>query len=693
MSEHDDFLLELGCEELPAREQLPLQAAAMEILPRLLEEASLDQGSAHAFVTPRRLALWVERLARHSRPREILRRGPAADRAYDADGAPSQAAAGFARSCGVEMQDLITLDTDKGAFLAWRQMEAPQSSKALLPGIIHEFLRSLPLRKRMRWGHREESFLRPVRWLLLRHGDEVIPFQAFGLEAQGTSYGHRVHHPRAVAIVRPSSYAEELQTAFVMADFAERRAAIAQKAAGLAADMEATVILPSSLLEEITGLNEWPVILAGTFSADYLAIPEEVLITVMMQHQRYIPLCGPKGGLIQHYLFAANLRSLDPAAVVHGNNRVLRARLADAEFFWKQDRRQSLAERRAGLDGILFQEGLGSLLAKSDRLEQLAPLLAPRFDADPLAVGRAAALCKCDLLTGLVGEFPELQGTMGGHYARHDGEPDAVAAAIAGHYAPIGREDGIPADGGAQCLAVADKLDTLVGFFAIGQIPTGDRDPFALRRAALGILRIALEGEIGLDLMAAINAAISAYGHPLSAQAEAVRSAVFAFLLDRLRVLFREEGFRADLVAAVLARQPADPLDARRRLEVLVEFYQGSEATALAVINKRVHNLLRKEGVSTAMSVDPAHFQDPAERVLWEEWQAMAPAVEELLAERRYAPALDLLAGLRPAVDRFFASVLVMDEDLVLRRNRLALLGELQAAFLSIADFSLLQGQ
>lgn len=693
MSEHDDFLLELGCEELPAREQLPLQAAAMEILPRLLEEASLDQGSAHAFVTPRRLALWVERLARHSRPREILRRGPAADRAYDADGAPSQAAAGFARSCGVEMQDLITLDTDKGAFLAWRQMEAPQSSKTLLPGIIHEFLRSLPLRKRMRWGHREESFLRPVRWLLLRHGDEVIPFQAFGLEAQGTSYGHRVHHPRAVAIVRPSSYAEELQTAFVMADFAERRAAIAQKAAGLAADMEATVILPSSLLEEITGLNEWPVILAGTFSADYLAIPEEVLITVMMQHQRYIPLRGPKGGLIQHYLFAANLRSLDPAAVVHGNNRVLRARLADAEFFWKQDRRQSLAERRAGLDGILFQEGLGSLLAKSDRLEQLAPLLAPRFDADPLAVGRAAALCKCDLLTGLVGEFPELQGTMGGHYARHDGEPDAVAAAIAGHYAPIGREDGIPADGGAQCLAVADKLDTLVGFFAIGQIPTGDRDPFALRRAALGILRIALEGEIGLDLMAAINAAISAYGHPLSAQAEAVRSAVFAFLLDRLRVLFREEGFRADLVAAVLARQPADPLDARRRLEVLVEFYQGSEATALAVINKRVHNLLRKEGVSTAMSVDPAHFQDPAERVLWEEWQAMAPAVEELLAERRYAPALDLLAGLRPAVDRFFASVLVMDEDLVLRRNRLALLGELQAAFLSIADFSLLQGQ
>ncbi|MHB0888988.1 glycine--tRNA ligase subunit beta [Acidithiobacillus sp.] len=693
MSEHDDFLLELGCEELPAREQLPLQAAAMEILPRLLEEASLDQGSVHAFVTPRRLALWVERLARHSRPREILRRGPAADRAYDADGVPSQAAAGFARSCGVEMQDLITLDTDKGAFLAWRQMEAPQSSNALLPGIIQEFLRSLPLRKRMRWGHREESFLRPVRWLLLRHGDEVIPFQAFGLETQGTSYGHRVHHPRAMTIARPSSYAEDLQAAFVMADFAERRAAIAQKAAGLAADMEATAILPSSLLEEITGLNEWPVILAGAFSADYLAIPEEVLITVMMQHQRYIPLRGPKGGLIQHYLFAANLRSLDPAAVVHGNNRVLRARLADAEFFWNQDRRQSLAERRAGLDGILFQEGLGSLLAKSGRLEHLAPLLAPRFDANPLAVGRAAALCKCDLLTGLVGEFPELQGIMGGHYARHDGEPDAVAAAIAGHYAPIGREDGIPADGGAQCLAVADKLDTLVGFFAIGQIPNGDRDPFALRRAALGILRIALEGEIGLDLMAAINAAINAYGHPFSAQAEAVRSAVFAFLLDRLRVLFREEGFRADLVAAVLARQPANPLDARHRLEVLVEFYQGSEATALATINKRVHNLLRKEGVGTAMRVDPARFQDPAERVLWEEWQAMAPAVEELLAERRYAPALDLLAGLRPAVDRFFASVLVMDEDLALRRNRLALLGELQAAFLSIADFSLLQGQ
>ncbi|MGC8591465.1 glycine--tRNA ligase subunit beta [Acidithiobacillus sp.] len=693
MSEYDDFLLELGCEELPAREQLPLQAAAMEILPRLLDEAGLDQGSVHAFVTPRRLALRVERLARHSRPREILRRGPAVDRAYDADGTPSRAAVGFARSCGVEMQDLITLDTDKGAFLAWRQVEAPQSAKTLLPGIIHEFLRSLPLRKRMRWGDREENFLRPVRWLLLRHGDEVIPFRAFGLEAQGTSYGHRVHHPGAVAIARPSNYAKDLEAAFVMADFAERRAAIAQKAASLAADMEATVILPSGLLEEITGLNEWPVILAGAFATEYLAIPEEVLITVMMQHQRYIPLRGPTGRLIQHYLFAANLRSLDPAVVVHGNNRVLRARLADAEFFWNQDRRQSLASRRPGLDGILFQEGLGSLLAKSDRLEQLAPLLAPRFDADPLLLGHAAALCKCDLLTGLVGEFPELQGIMGGHYARHDGEPDAVAAAIAGHYAPTGREDGIPVDGGAQCLSVADKLDTLVGFFAIGQIPNGDRDPFALRRAALGILRIALEGEIGLDLPAAIGAAIGAYGQIFSAQAETVQDAVFAFLQERLRVLFREEGFAADLVAAVLARQPADPLDARHRLEVLVEFHRGSEAAALAAINKRVHNLLRKEGESTAMNVEPALFQDPAEHLLWEEWQTMAPAVAGLLAERRYAPALDLLAGLRPAVDRFFASVLVMDEDPALRRNRLALLGELQAAFLSIADFSLLQGQ
>lgn len=692
MQQFEDFLLEIGCEELPARDQPPLMEALRTLVARALDDAGIGYGTSQPYASPRRLALLIQRLATRSNPREVIRRGPPLERAYNPDGSPSAATLGFARSCGIEPEDLVVLDTEKGRFLAHRQTDEGQESARVLPDILPAALGKLPLRKGMRWGDGDDQFLRPVHWVLTSLGGRPLSFRAFGCDAIAHSYGHRVHHPGAVAISTPEQYAERLRTARIEPDWERRRTLIAEGTARLAAELDTIPVLPTALLDEITGLVEWPVVLAGAFEPRYLAIPPEVLSTVMIHHQRYIPLEKSRGRLDHHFLLVANLESQDVPAVIHGNARVLRARLADAEFFWNADRRVSLAERRPELDGVLFQEGLGSLLDKSGRLARVAPLLSPWFAADADAVRRAAELCKSDLLSGMVGEFPELQGVMGAYYALHDGEGDAVAAAIRGHYAPAGREDAIPSDPAAQCLSVADKLDTLTGFFALGQIPSGDKDPFALRRAALGVLRIALEGGLSIDLPVAIAAAIAAYGPTLPAVPEDLGPAVFAFLQERLRILLREEGFRPDLVDAVLARQPADPLDARARLEALSRFDQRPEAQALAAANKRIGNLLRKEGIRETGSVDEALFVEPAEQALWTEWQAMAAPVGELLTERRYGPALDLLAALRRPVDRFFDEVLVMADDAGLRANRLALIGTLRAAFLQVADLSLMQG-
>ncbi|MGE4530226.1 MAG: glycine--tRNA ligase subunit beta [Acidithiobacillus sp.] len=693
MTTVEDCLLEIGCEELPAREQRPLQEAAAMQAARLLEESGLNFGEITTYVTPRRLALWIKDLALQSQPQESLRRGPPLQRARDAQGQVTAAAEGFARSCGVSFEELETLETDKGPILIWRQVTAPRSSHILLPEIASQIIAALPLRKSMHWAARSDSFLRPVRWLLLRQGQTTIQWQAFGLEAGGISFGHRVHHPQTIQFDKPADYAAALRQGQVMADFAERQKHIADKINAVAKDLNATPILPAALLEEITGLNEWPVILEGGFAEDYLRVPEEVLITVMMQHQRYVPLRGNNGKLVPRYLFAANLQSQDTRIVINGNNRVLRARLADAAFFWDQDRQSPLEERRNALSKVLFQEGLGSILDKSNRLQTLTSALADTFGVAVADVRRAAQLCKSDLLCGVVGEFPELQGIMGGHYALHDGENAQVAHAISQHYMPSGREDDTPTEPTGQCLAIADKLDTLTGFFAIGKVPTGDRDPFALRRAALGVLRIILDAKIHLQLDEAVRLALQGFAPTIGNDTRAIEIAVLDFFQERMRVYFREEGFRADQIHAVLSRQPYEALDARQRLEALAHFQaEHNAADALATLIKRVNNLLRKETPTTDMRVDANLLVDPAERALWEHWQSLAKPVTEHLDQSRYALALDLLASLRPAVDTFFDSVMVLAEDPAIRQNRLALLSSLQDAFLRIADFAQLQG-
>ena len=684
------LLLEIGCEELPAAEQQQLQLQAAALAAQLFAAAGIDHGEIHPLITPRRIALLIHSLASETRAEEELRRGPALERAF-VDGKTTPAAEGFARSCGVAVGELEHLETDKGTVLAWRIRHPARPVAELLTELATRWVESLPLRKRMRWGQREESFSRPIRWLLLRFGDKALSWQAFGLQSEAHSFGHRVHHPGPVPILHPLAYTEALQAARVRADWMQRRDFIRAELERLARELDCTPELSDALLDEITGLCEWPVALAGGFAEEYLRIPEEVLSTVMIQHQRYIPLRASTGKLAPRYLFIANLESRDAQAVIHGNNRVLRARLADAAFFWDQDRRQSLASRIPELDAVLFQEGLGSIGDKVRRLRRLAPHIAPLVGADPTLAERAAELCKSDLLSGMVGEFPELQGIMGGHYARQEHELAAVAEAIGEHYQPSGRDDALPRSAAGQALALADRIDTLYGFFALGKIPTGDRDPFALRRAALGILRIALEAEQRLSLRGLIALAGKQYAALAS---DAIANKLSEFFHERLRVLLRDEGFAADRIAAVLAVAGDDPFDARQRLETLTTFLaQDARADDLAALIKRVSNLLRKEGEQSQAALQDALLREEAELALFSAWSSICPALEQQLADRDYQQALVTLAALRDPVDRFFTEIMVLCEDPQLRAQRLALLREVQATVSRIADFALLQGR
>ncbi|MEK8089938.1 glycine--tRNA ligase subunit beta [Thermithiobacillus plumbiphilus] len=692
---HHDLILEIGCEEIPAKDQQLLAQALADGLLAALDEAQISAGECQRFASPRRIAVLLRHVAGEQATREVIKRGPALERAFDADGKPTPATQGFARSNKVEVTQLERMTLDKGEFLVYRQVEAGRPTAEVLLELIPQVINRLPLRKRMRWGSSQASFVRPVQWMLARLGGVTLPLHCFELQAGDLSQGHRVMHPQALRIAEPAHYADCLLAGKVMADFRARRQYIDDAVRRLASELDGLALMPDALLDEVTGLVEWPVVLAGAFEEGYLAIPPEVLTTVMMQHQRYFPLRRPGSdkALLNRFIFVANLESRDPAAVIHGNSRVLRARLADAEFFWNEDRKRTLASRRPELEQVLFQRGLGSLLAKSGRLVRLAPVLANAVQADAQAVQRAAELCKCDLLTGMVSEFPELQGIMGGYYAAHDGETSEVSSAISGHYAPAGRGDAIPLDPGAQALSLADKLDTLAGFFGLGQIPTGDKDPFALRRAALGILRILLEGNVPLDLPQAIGVAASAYGPAFGDKHPGFADQLLDFFLERQRVFFREEGFSADLVEAVLSLRPADPLDARNRLEALSRFRQRPEAEALAAANKRIGNILRKEAIEHTGAVQERLLLAPAEIELWREWQALQPPVADLMQQADYGAALDLLAALRAPVDRFFDEVMVMDEDPQVRANRLALIGTLRNAFLQVADFSLMQGR
>jgi glycyl-tRNA synthetase beta chain len=735
-----DFLVEIGTEELPPKSLSTLSAAFTEGIVAGLAAAGVKHGAVQPYAAPRRLAVLVKRVAERQPDQEIKRKGPPVSAAYDKSGAPTRAATAFAESCGTTLDALGRIAEPKGEFLYYTGTKPGAETASLLAGIVQGSLDRLPIAKRMRWGSGTAEFVRPVHWVVMLFGADVVPATILGVPAGNCTRGHRFMAPKELKLSTPASYAKRLESAGkVLADFAVRRERIREGVHALAREQGVEAIVSDALLDEVTALVEWPVPLAGRFEERFLALPAEVLIATLQDHQRYFPTRdvaasgdGSTGGaaaggdaprLTPLFVTVANLESRDPAQVRAGNERVVRPRLSDAAFFWDTDRKQSLAARRDALKDVTFQAQLGSYWDKAERVKALARAIAPLAGANTDDAARAAELAKCDLLTGLVGEFPELQGTMGTYYARHDGEAADVAAAMGEQYLPRFAGDALPSTGVGTALAIADKLDTIVGIFAIGQKPSGTKDPFALRRAALGVLRVVLEKKLDLDLPKTIEAALQAAradigriaaakaaraavggdakpgadaGKP--AKADTVAADVYDYVMERLRALYLEggAGITTEMFDAVLDRRPASPLDFDARLRALAAFLQLPDAAALAAANKRIANILRKaeEAKTTvdAASLQPALLQQAEERALYDALAQVRPEAERLLDARDYSGAMQKLAALRPTVDAFFDKVMVMADDAAVRANRLALLATLRGLFLRTADLSRLPG-
>ncbi len=690
MTETCDLLIEIGTEELPPKALKKLSEAFGEGIRVGLDRLRLDHGAIQVYATPRRLAVIARDVARAQANQELLKRGPALSAAFDAKGKPTQAALGFARSCGVGVEALARLETGHGSWLAFRSMEIGRAAQALIPGLVTEALMRLPIPKRMRWGEGEAEFVRPVHWVVLLFGPEVIEAEILGVRSGPLTYGHRFHHPGPLPLTDPRSYVPTLEgQAFVLPEFERRRAWIRERVEQMAEQAGGIAVIEPELLDEVTALVEWPTVIAGAFDPQFLALPPEVLIATMQDQQRYFPMVDQEGRLLPKFVCVANIESRDPDIVRQGNERVIRPRLSDAAFFWEQDRRRPLAERLSALREVIFHKSLGTLHDKSLRIACLAREIAHPIGGDPDYAERAGLLSKCDLLTNLVGEFPELQGIMGRYYALHDSEAEEVALAIDEHYAPRFAGDRLPQTKTGQALALADKLDTLVGIFGIGEIPSGDSDPFALRRAALGCLRLLIESRLDLDLEEWLRRAAHYYDDRVNKAS--VVPQVFDFMMERLRGYYLEDGVTLDVFEAVLARRPRRPYDFGQRLRAVTAFRKLPEAQSLAIANKRIANILRQAGTGPIDELDDHLLYEPAERQLAVQLIRMHGIVQPKLQSQDYTGALMELAGLKESVDSFFDQVLVLCEDQRLRRNRLTLLHKLNALFLEVADISRLQ--
>ncbi len=698
MKRHD-FLVEIGAEEMPPKSLVTLGESFRDGIVAGLAAAGLSHGAARAWFTPRRLAVHVGKLLDRQPEQRLERRGPPVAAAFDAAGKPTRAAAAFAGSCGVEVGELSRINDAKGEFLFCRTTRPGASAAQLLPGIVQAALDALPIARRMRWGDGAIQFVRPVHWVVMLHGDALVDGEVLGLQAGRMTRGHRFHARKPIALRSPGGYLGALEKGHVCADFEARRDRIRAGAVAAAEAEGGEAVIDPDVLDEVAALTEWPVPLAGAFEPRFLELPPEVLVATLQDHQRYFPVRGKDGKLMPRFIAVANLESRDPPQVRAGNERVVRPRLADAAFFFAADRKLTLQSRREALAAVTFQAQLGSLADKTARITALAGQIARVAGKDPAHAQRAAEIAKCDLLTAMVGEFPELQGTMGRYYALHDGEAGEVAAAIAEQYLPRFAGDALPATGAGLSLAVADKLDTLVGIFAIGQKPTGTKDPFGLRRAALGVLRILIETGIALDLRELIRGAFDSVAADMARlggkpPAEGLGEEIYGYVMERLRAWYLESGrgITTEMFDAVLDTRPASPLDFDERLRALVAFLALPDAAGLTAANKRIANILRKASEHPSPRVDPGLLTDPTERQLAADVEALRQDVERLVTARRYGEALTRLAALRPAVDAFFDQVLVMAEDARVRANRLALLSALSRLFLHIANLSRLPG-
>jgi len=691
MADRADLLFELGTEELPPTALRRLSGALCHEFAEGLRRSGLEFGAVRGYATPRRLAVLVEGLARRQPDREVERRGPALAAAYGPDGQPTKAAEGFARSCGVTVADLLRLDTDKGAWLVYRVIEEGRPVAELLPGIAEQALAALPIPKRMRWGDSDVEFVRPVHWVVLLHGEAVVPATILGCRSGGRSRGHRFHHGGEIPIPNPAAYEALLEEeGRVIVDFGRRADRIRAEVLAAAATLGGAAMIDDDLLDEVTALVEWPVAITAGFEERFLAAPQEALILTMKKNQKYFPVVDDRGRLLPRFITIANLDSPRPEVIRAGNERVVRPRLADAMFFWERDGKRTLADRLDDLKGVVFQNQLGSLYDKSIRVSRLAGDIAGQLDEDVGFAEGAGLLSRCDLVTQMVFEFPEMQGVMGRYQARRDGEPEAIAIALDEFYRPRFSGDALPTAPTGLAVALADRLDTLVGIFGIGQRPTGDKDPFALRRAGLGVLRILVERALPLDLRALLAAAAEGL-EPWVKRPEVVDE-VLDFLLDRLKGIYLEQGVGSEVFEAVAEVRPTRPADFDRRVHAVIEFRALPEAGALAVANKRIRNLLRKAEDVVPERVDEARLAAAAEVGLHRALQDKEQEVGPLLAAGDYTETLRRLAGLREPVDRFFDEVMVMVEDDALRTNRLALLGSLYRLFRRVADVGQLGG-
>jgi glycyl-tRNA synthetase beta chain len=715
MSAAKSLLIELGTEELPPKALDELSSAFLrgicDGLAKRGVDAALDE--ARAYASPRRLAVHIPGVSAAQPEQAIERRGPALAAALDADGQPSKALRGFAQSCGVDVEQLEKLETDKGAWFVWRTLKPGQPVAALLPEIIDEALKALPIPRPMRWADHDYSFVRPAHWLVILHGAEIVDGEVLGLRSGRKSRGHRFMHPQLVHVADADGWLDAMRAANVLADPVERRERIRDQIEQLAESTGGVPQLDDALLDELANLTEWPVAIACTFEREFLEVPPEALVTTMVANQKFVPVFDADGQLTEHFIGIANIQSKDPSEIRRGYERVIRPRFADAKFFWDEDLKTPLASYQEQLKSVTYQQALGSLWDKSVRVAELARIIANRVGVDAASATRAAALGKCDLLTRMVGEFPELQGVMGRYCAAHDGEPADVAAALDSYYQPRFGGDAIAADRLGQVLAVAERLDTLAGIFAVGMKPGGNKDPFALRRAALGLARTLIEGGLELDLRgsfvealellpdAALAAGLKAGkdGKPPALNAGQRRAILldelYDFVLDRLRSYYADQGFDNAQFEAVLAVQPASLADFDRRLRAVAEFGRRPEAISLAAANKRVANILRKQAEEAGAPVvghvvHPVHFEADAERELADALASAQSDTAVALAAGDYTAVLARLSQLQAPVDTFFDSVLVNADDPAVRANRLALLGQLKAQFSAIADIALL---
>lgn len=684
------FLTEIGTEELPPKALRSLAESFAANLTAELAAANLTHGDVTWYAAPRRLAVKIAGLAESAADREVEKRGPAIAQAFDAEGKPTKAAEGWARGCGITVDQADRMVTDKGEWLLYRAVEKGNKAKELLADMVSRALAKLPIPKLMRWGDKETHFVRPVHTVTMLMGADVIPGEVLGITSDRVIRGHRFMGEAEFTIAHADEYPAILETrGKVMADYDARKAMIKRDAEKAALALGGVADLTDSLLEEVTSLVEWPVVLTAKFEEKFLAVPSEALVYTMKGDQKYFPVYDKNGNLMPNFIFVANIESSDPSQIIAGNEKVVRPRLADAEFFFKTDCKKRLEDNLPRLSTVLFQQQLGTLRDKTDRLEALAGWIAGQIGADVNHATRAGLLAKCDLMTNMVFEFTDTQGVMGMHYARHDGESEDVALALKEQYQPRYAGDNLPSTPVSDALAIADKMDTLAGIFGIGQHPKGDKDPFALRRAALGVLRIIVEKGYNLDLETLTQEAVRLYGDKLT-NANVVTDVV-DFMLGRFRAWYQEQGYAIDTIQAVLARRPTRPADFDARMKAVTHFRTLEEAAALAAANKRVSNILSKSDDALNDTVLASLMNASEEIRLAAYVTDLKTQLAPLYAEGKYQEALTELASLREAVDAFFDSVMVMDKDDNIRRNRLTLLNELRNLFLGVADISLLQ--